>query len=665
MTKIDSLGIALENNDKINSTVENGSEKIDASADRHIDCATVRDIAARCFPKGTDRKSLIETTQQASIDFCPTWPPDLFAVIAFLLERGGAYHYFSPSVASEPLAHPRATIGKPERDAIRRAIAAWNAHLESKDAKTITVPSVVQSLWQGFIASGNASNFGAATGRQEPIPDWIVKALQLLIIADEVCKGVDAVRRGQDISAASTLALLVYKHRAETLKLRQLSSEGPVAHSAATWAPSITQMFSPLMGAVQPKRRVAQVGTTLRTLSLNLAFLPAQTRINTRTIGIPGGGVEENSLNILLVPFPYTIPDGAFSGTVEERSAPGWGWLNLSQTWLADGLNTDIFCKHIAKLIEKAQDDLKGSRKKNRSVNAIIFPELSLNWTFYDALARHVAAHFPAIQFILSGSTSTCDGEKDGNFALLTHLSRISGGKTDAASISQCKHHRWRIDKNQLESYNLANKNDLDDQCVWWEKISISRRQIHLAEFRNKSSFTVLICEDLARSDPCHEAIRSVGPNIVFCLLMDSVQVAGRWPSFYSLGLAEDPGSSVLTFTSRALVSRSNDVRVERARKSSPKDKANGSGVPPALNWSVALWRNGSGAKSPGQSGVVTRELHCPPGEHAIVLQIEAQTIKERSLDGRIKKDVETWAYVDSFTIALDPSNVQHKNLQA
>ena len=77
-----------------------------------------------------------------------------------------------------------------------------------------------------------------------------------------------------------------------------------------------------------------------------------------------------------------------------------------------------------------------------------------------------------------------------------------------------------------------------------------------MTTFRRKSIFSALICEDLARSEPCHSAVRSVGPNLVFVLLMDGPQIASRWSARYATSLADDPGSAVLTLTSRGPSSR-------------------------------------------------------------------------------------------------------------
>ena len=136
-----------------------------------------------------------------------------------------------------------------------------------------------------------------------------------------------------------------------------------------------------------------------------------------------------------------------------------------------------------------------------------------------------------------------------------------------------------------------------------------------------------MICEDLARSDPCHEVLRSIGCNLVIALLMDGPQLPTRWPARYATNLADDPGSSVLTLSSRALIERSNNGR-EHA------------------DWTVALWKDDRGK---------TTKIGCPPDKHGVVLMLNAERVTEMSLDGRANDDAYAWRLrADPRPIALD-----------
>jgi hypothetical protein len=76
---------------------------------------------------------------------------------------------------------------------------------------------------------------------------------------------------------------------------------------------------------------------------------------------------------------------------------------------------------------------------------------------------------------------------------------------------------------------------------------------VELAELTPAS----LVCEDLAQNDDIAQLIRSVGPTVVICGLLDGPQLNSRWAARYASVLADDPGSAVLTLASRGMVERS------------------------------------------------------------------------------------------------------------
>jgi hypothetical protein len=161
------------------------------------------------------------------------------------------------------------------------------------------------------------------------------------------------------------------------------------------------------------------------------------------------------------------------------------------------------------------------------------------------------------------------------------------------------------LDAAQVRRYHLGHR--LDPGVRWWEEIDVSGRTVKFTVFRPGMSVAALVCEDLARSDPVHPVLRAIGPNLVLCLLMDGPQLQARWPGRYATGLAEDPGSAVLTVTCLGMVRRSSD----------PGD---------ANKHSVALW------KEPGGQA---RELVLPAQHHGLLLSITSCEEENWTLDGR------------------------------
>lgn len=141
----------------------------------------------------------------------------------------------------------------------------------------------------------------------------------------------------------------------------------------------------------------------------------------------------------------------------------------------------------------------------------------------------------------------------------------------------------------------------------WWEQIDVSQRECKFFVFRHGACLAPLVCEDLARIDPVQTAIRAVGPNLVVALLMDGPQLENRWSGRYATVLADDPGCSVLSFTSLGLIAR-------QAHRDGGTDSR------------IALWR---------QPYDRTKELVLPWGQHALLLRLSEEWSEHILPDGR------------------------------
>ena len=255
---------------------------------------------------------------------------------------------------------------------------------------------------------------------------------------------------------------------------------------------------------------------------------------------------------------------------------------------------------------------------------------------------RHVRDAWPTVEFVVSGVSRDCNGraENQVTFTILT----TKPGQTDrwAQTHSRRKHHRWEVDRSQIEAYGL--QADLDADVVWWEHLSVEERVLHMDVFRRGSALTAVICEDLARVDPGLALLRSLGANLVFALLMDGPQLKSRWPGTYATSLADDPGSSVLSMTSLALVERSNAVW-----------GAEHPGVP--LRRTVALWKN---RPKPGGSDPARdfRELHVETGDQALTMRLRSEPAFDVTIDGRPNPDATAWYFVSEASVGLPRTEI-------
>jgi hypothetical protein len=342
---------------------------------------------------------------------------------------------------------------------------------------------------------------------------------------------------------------------------------------------------------VQPKARTPQVGYTLRAFTHHLALLPAVSEVQTNWYFGSPEQLADRPLNLLLVPFPYRIGGACFSGIC--RGTPPY-FFKIQQQWLPQG-NVSRAANKISRFLIGL---VKRARREAGTVHGIILPEASLERKLAENIVRHLARETD-LELFIAGTLDSSGPIRSEVFGcrFFNHQVYLPWG--------QSKHHRWRLDRDQIRRYHLGHV--LDPEATWWEKIDVSYRTCNFVEFRYGAILTTLVCEDLARIDPVQTVLRSIGPNLVIALLMDGPQLARRWPGRYATVLADDPGSAVLTLTSLGMVKRSCMPGDEEPRQ-------------------IALWKDSSG---------IVEELTLPKGSHALLLTISSAKEESLTLDGR------------------------------
>lgn len=397
---------------------------------------------------------------------------------------------------------------------------------------------------------------------------------------------------------------------------------------------------NPDVVCVLPKSRTTQVGCTLRCLSRNLALLPPRglTRANW-VYGQPPRGNDEKGkpLNLLLIPYPYNVEAKAFvqeaTSLESDHTQPAkkpFGFFSVKPALAIDartvrsgkGTKADDVGKPTPRSLEEFDAFLVGLINAMLAdygeVDVLVFPELALSDRLHSRLIELVASRFPGVEVIVAGLNSHRDkGQteaKSGNFAAITIFSTGDNGKRDWFTNIHEKHHRWCLTRDQITTYGLGSA--LDPSKLWWEHHEIDSRRLTIMAFRQRATAAVLICEDLARTEPAQEVLRAIGPKLIFALLMDGPQLKTRWPARYATVLADDPGSSVLTLTSLALINRTN---------------ANGAHPPSTC---IGLWRDAEG---------VTEELKLGAGCQALAISLSQISVCEQTMDGREDPDAATW----------------------
>jgi hypothetical protein len=567
--------------------------------------ATLENVYRSLFVDHPDDEDPFERT--------PLLPADIFAFAAHLLERSGAYHHISPDVDMKPSKYRALLVDSSLRN---RAISLGRQWLDAPISARRQLPSPpagVTRLWRRLKEFRDEQVFEALE-EDADAPNWWIICLELMIVADEASLDI-----GFDISHPFSIPVQSGYAVSDTISGFRRVQRAPFSLSTAA---------EDLL-CVQPKSRTPSVGCTLRSLSHHLALLPPRGQVRARWVQslFPREkSKDDERLGLLLLPFPYRIDDKAFRPKATHHK-DAWGWFGVRATWLPmnqDRARREAFLDFIQHLIDEA-------RSEGQQVNGVILPELALNFVQFMSLARMLAKD-RSIEFLIAGTTHDQNG-RSGNFVAIAPfflLGRERNARITAWEkiiLVREKHHRWKLNNSQIDAYDL----DLDRRKSWWEHLTILSRSLDVLVFRGDSTLTTLICEDLARVDPCQAVVRGIGPNLLIALLMDGPQLSNRWPARYATAFADDPGTSVLSLTSFGLIARQNDL-----------------GKFPQAS-AVALWKDEVG-------GVKILEL--PREADALVLQLKAVEKTERTLDGRSDDgSSHRWEYKSHRAISARASN--------
>ena len=519
---------------------------------------------------------------------CPHWPPDLYAIAGGLLKRSGAYlRVFDRISDSESYLNGIDQIGHDWRGGIERL------------PKRITLPELlkarpneVRQLWKRLLDHGE-TRIGDIRASQSLCEDLIRMAL----IADEASAGI-GIDWDLEVKDEPEPQHSVFLSLADAALYSNLNR-------SFCWDISAEAI------CVLGKQHTPQLGATFRSLSHHLAlYLPTDITARWMNPYPRAETASPRSLNLLLLPWPAQVEADDFSEVRPARRETDV--TAVSSYFRFDPQHAESkeqFKKRLQLALERAH-------RESGKIDAIIFPELALTQAQYD-VAERLAFREGAI--LIAGMREKRGGtfDWDLNWSVLQPVGvlrapsdryRRDDPLIQSLRLEQPKHHRWRLTHEQIINYQLSGRLPVKSQC--WEHSQIDQRILNFVTL-NQITWSVLVCEDLARQDPAADLIRAVGPNLLIALLMDGPQLKSRWPGRYAGVLAEDPGTSVLTLTSLGMAVRSRPIvagkRIETSRV-------------------IALWND-------TEEGEV--EISLDNGDDACVLTLECRKVTEYRADGR------------------------------
>ncbi|HEY0463872.1 MAG TPA: hypothetical protein VGC79_06670 [Polyangiaceae bacterium] len=482
------------------------------------------------------------------------WPPDVFAVTSTLLGESGAYR-----LAVSP---PSGKRWPPRRQ--------WNEEVDAQAEawwRWVAAGSLVPTpSW--LLAIGSVVRAAVKTPIFELADNWklVCALLELHAIADEACGGFGMPAPTDEDG------------RDNEWKVYRLGANDLLARSDSL------SHFSKHSIRVLPKMRTPQAGISLRSLSGHLA-VTRFAEVDVKWAHAPQFSDKKSSFNLLLLPVPLEVSPANFRpvpGALDNMDTKRFGFFRFEPVALDEG--------YVRRLLEAAARCAGG-------VDGVIFPESALSEAELAAVKRLVEEAFNGerLPFLLAGVRGTREN--------IAHFSIFVRGTWH--DYPQSKHHRWALDRGQILNYKIGAA--LHPSIRWWEDIDVRRRELRFILVNSWLGICPLICEDLARQDPVGQIIRALGPTLVIALLLDGPQLNGRWPARYATVLADDPGSSVLTFTPLGMSERSVPAGA------SPKRV-------------IGLWKD-------PRTGA--QELHLEAGRTALLLTLCNEWSQEWMADGR------------------------------
>jgi hypothetical protein len=523
---------------------------------------------------GAERLTLASTWGAISgggfTDELLAWPPDVFALTNVLLDRSEAFRFaLSPP---DGVRWPPAGTGD-WGDAVVDAGREWSAWVEDRRG---SAPSMLAEEWAVALERADLPLADLGEGR-----DWRVcrALLSLHAIADEACAGLGSATERADGRGAG------YRARAREL----LARTGSLARVPPRRVRVLPKVRTPPTGRPAFSRYACVQGAGLEA---------SWHKLPTRHLGTDP---RAEYVNLLLLPWPLRIRESDFravEGSVQRLERDPFGFFEFAP---AERLDLELVDRVLTAALDEVDD-----------VDVVVLPESAVDESEIDQLEAVLDRH--GVVYLTAGvrQHAAVPGRLPHNWVHIGVNPRLRKGAGPPTGrgrewfhIRQNKHHRWALDERQIYQYNLAGA--LHPHVRWWEAMEVPARSLQFVTVGEEITIVSLVCEDLAETDQLADVIRSVGPTVVFTVLLDGPQLASRWAARYASVLADDPGSVVLTLTSFGMTQRSR---------------------PPGLGASriVALLKD-------ADHGL--REIPLEPGAHAVLLTACGSRAIRRTADGR------------------------------
>lgn len=458
------------------------------------------------------------------------WPPNVYIILAGLLEMKGGYRLLISGIKG---------VHWTKQDVKNACLIAesWKSILSSplNLIKQTCTDKVILALQTVF----SFQNLQLSVTELIADEKFILDVLKLIAAADE------------------TFELDLFKNTEKSCLFNLVLQQIKVTQGATDYQLSFSDKH---VGAVHVKSSVCQSGISLNSITHNMAYIKPE--INLKIIERDVDPIEKDIFNILILPWPLNVPRESFMP------------INNGHNMLEMENNFGFFSykPHESIKLDDILASIHEAYNIMGNIDLVVLPECALEQKSAMELANRLITDSKNKSYkcpaFISGTYEENNGAYGRNQLTMfvppdTENEELEKAEPDI--LVQSKHHRWFLDRPQLFNYKLGSL--LSPARKWWEYIDVSERSLITYRcHKQRVQISPLICEDLARQEPVSPAVRALGPTLIVALLLDGAQLKNRWPGRYASFLSEDPGSSVLTISPLGMTLRSDGTGFPASR---------------------------------------------------------------------------------------------------
>jgi hypothetical protein len=368
------------------------------------------------------------------------WPPDVFAIVTYILRESGAY----ARIVGEP--HQLGFLDCHKRQMEARAVAdQWMesavAISKTGSAEPVLPPRYVREAWDAIRVEARQMPISKIVGHTlidtppaGALPLW-AHLLKLMASADIACAGLGLLPSTE--VPDKTWDSVRLKRFALAKELQFIVSQKLLLESLLEFPEPSTLCRSLNVSrvAVLPKMHTAQVGLTVRCFSHNLALsYRSDVQARWRFAGNQANPRRRHGRNLLLVPWPHSIRPSQFGESVcrdgmRDQLPDGHAYFQFNKE-KSDEIDLDY-----------VQRLLTAAKREVGPIDGIVFPEAAMNEGELEELKSRFMAD-GKLDFIATGVYKEPTAQHPGeNYAKIIYRTN-----SEVQEVEQHKHHRWSLD---------------------------------------------------------------------------------------------------------------------------------------------------------------------------------------------------------------------------